>query len=220
MSNNKQKVVIKGIKDGLVFMMDDKSDFTELLSELNHKLSRTHQNILTGPIVHVHIKMGNRYVDERQKEEIRAIIGQKGNLFIQTIDSLAPKPVDLLSYFPNAVFSRSGIIRSGQTIEHEGNLLFLGDVNPGGVIMCTGDIYVIGSLKGIAKAGTKGNHQAIIAASHLRPSQLQIADVLSRPPDEWGIQEMFMEFAYIKDGKMEIEKIQQLQRIRPQQHIE
>ncbi|TKH34718.1 hypothetical protein C1I59_18670, partial [Paenibacillus polymyxa] len=51
-------VTIKGIKDGLVFLLDDQCEFEDLLGELRFKLEHSHQNILTGPIIHVDIKQG------------------------------------------------------------------------------------------------------------------------------------------------------------------
>ncbi|MDF2716220.1 MAG: minC, partial [Paenibacillus sp.] len=116
---------------------------------------------------------------------------------------------------PERVTVYKGIIRSGQTVRHEGHLLFLGDINPGGTLLCTGDIFVLGALRGMAHAGLEGNERALIAASYMRPTQLRIADVISRPPDEWGIEDASMEFAYIREGSMEIDKINQLHRLRP-----
>jgi septum site-determining protein MinC len=210
----KHHVTIKGVKDGLVFLLDDTCEWELLLKELKHKLEKTHQQILTGPIIHVHVKLGRREAGEDDKEQIRSIIGQKGNLLIQSIESESGlKPDNANGESPIKLIK--GIIRSGQTIHHEGNLLFLGDVNPGGTILCSGNIYVMGSLRGMAHAGIDGDEEAIIAASHLRPTQLRIANIISRPPDEWGIEEAFMEFAYIKDGKMEIDKLHHAHRIWP-----
>lgn len=52
-------VTIKGIKDGLVFLLDDQCELEELLGELRYKLEHSHQNILTGPIIHVDVKLGS-----------------------------------------------------------------------------------------------------------------------------------------------------------------
>lgn len=205
-------VTIKGIKDGLVFQLDDKCDFTSLVEELRYKLEHSHQNILTGPIIHVDIKMGTRMISEDQKELILDILKQKGNLLIRSIDTpLQEAAVDLKS----AITVMSGIVRSGQVLHHEGNLLFLGDVNPGGTVTCTGDIMILGSLRGMAHAGSNGNEQAVIAASYLSPTQLRISEIISRPPDEWGNRESSMEFAFLKDGNMQIDKISNMSRIRP-----
>jgi septum site-determining protein MinC len=108
-----------------------------------------------------------------------------------------------------------GMIRSGQVVNYEGSVMLLGDINPGGTLTATGDIFVMGALRGTAHAGAKGDKEAIIAASQLCPTQLRIAEVISRPPDEWVVGSLYMEFAYVRNDAMEIEKIQHLHRLRP-----
>lgn len=205
-------VTIKGIKDGLVFLFDDQCEFEELLNELRYKLEHSHQNILTGPIMHVDIKLGLREVTDEQKHQLLDILKQKGNLLVRSVETLEPssnvKAKDTLA-------TMSGMVRSGQILRHDGNLLFLGDVNPGGLIACTGDIFIVGALRGMAHAGMEGNNSAIIAASYLAPTQLRIADVISRPPDEWGNRESSMEFAFLQGEAMQIDKISHINKIRP-----
>ncbi|MDQ0901459.1 septum site-determining protein MinC [Paenibacillus sp. V4I7] len=218
MSVTKHHVMIKGVKDGLVFLLNDACEWQILLKELQHKLEKTHQQILTGPIIHVHVKLGSREATEEQKEEIRSVIRQKGNLLIQSIESETSKE-EAAEESAVSMTTLKGMIRSGQTLHNEGDLLYLGDVNPGGTITSTGNIYIMGSLRGMAHAGVDGDENAIIAASHMRPTQLRIAGIISRPPDEWGIDEAFMEFAYVKEGKMEIDKLHQLHRIWPEPNL-
>lgn len=74
-------------------------------------------------------------------------------------------------------------VRSGQRIEREGNVVVLGDVNPGGQVVATGDIIVFGSIKGVVHAGVRGNEQARIMAWDLKPTQLRIAGLITRAPD-------------------------------------
>ncbi|CAG7655327.1 septum site-determining protein MinC [Paenibacillus allorhizosphaerae] len=208
----KHLVTIKGVKDGLVFLLDDTCEFSEVLAELKHKLEKTHQQILTGPIIHVHVKLGSRAVTDEEKDEVRTIISQKGNLLVQSVETQDSERKKSEHGFSSVAIVR-GIVRSGQTSSHDGNILFLGDVNPGGTIVSTGSIYIMGSLRGMAHAGVDGDDRAVIAASHLRPTQLRIAGIISRPPDEWGTNEAYeayMEFAYVKDGVMEIDKVHHL----------
>ncbi|AFH65038.1 septum site-determining protein MinC [Paenibacillus caseinilyticus] len=212
MAAAKHHVTIKGVKEGLVFLLDDSCEFSEVLAELKHKLEKTHQQILTGPIIHVHVKLGSRVVTEEQKEQVRGIISSKGNLLIQSVETLDPSH-QKTEPDPAEVRMVRGMVRSGQTLTHDGNIMFMGDVNPGGTIISTGSIYIMGSLRGMAHAGVDGDERAIIAASHMRPTQLRIAGIISRPPDEWGLGDSFdtyMEFAYVKEGKMEIDKIHHL----------
>lgn len=210
MTVKSKHVRIKGIKDGLVFLLDDKCPFEDLLSELRYKLEHSHQNILAGPIVHVDIKLGERVVTEEDKDAVLDILRGQGNLLIRSVESLpVPGVVD-----QEALFLMSGMLRSGQVLHHTGNLLFLGDVNPGATITCSGDIYILGALRGMAHAGIEGNEEAIIAASLLAPTQLRIADIISRPPDEWETRESSMDFAYLSNGAMQIDKIHNIVKLR------
>ncbi|WP_338113167.1 septum site-determining protein MinC [Paenibacillus artemisiicola] len=208
----KQHITIKGVKEGLIFLLDDNCEFSDLMNELQYKLEKSHQQLLTGPIVHVQVKLGTRQVNEDEKERIKTAIRQQGNLLVQSIESEVrpePKPED-----GNNVKLLAAIVRSGQTVEHDGNLLLMGDVNPGGTVLCTGDIYVLGALRGLAHAGYKGRKDTVIAASLLKPTQLRIDDVISRPPDEWITGDAMMEYAFLSEGVMKIDKIAQLQRLR------
>ncbi|TYP73852.1 septum site-determining protein MinC [Paenibacillus methanolicus] len=208
----KQHITIKGVKEGLVFLLDDACDFSVLLAELQYKLEKSHQQLLTGPIVHVHVKLGARIVTDEEKEQIRSLIRARGNLLVQSIEGEAPQQQEVTTSENLKILT--GIVRSGQTIEHDGNLLLMGDLNPGGSLLCTGDIYVLGALRGLAHAGKDGRNDAVIAASMLRPTQLRIADVISRPPDEWMSGEAMMEFAYLNEGVMQIDKMTHLNRLR------
>lgn len=78
-------------------------------------------------------------------------------------------------------------LRSGQRIEHDGNLVIVGDCNGGSEIIATGDILVWGILSGIAHAGSKGNSKACIRAFKINAIQLRIADYLARKPDRLEI---------------------------------
>ncbi|WP_223068268.1 septum site-determining protein MinC [Paenibacillus caui] len=205
-------VTIKGIKDGLVFLLDDQCEFSELLNELRYKLEHSHQNILTGPIMHVDVKLGMRNISEEQKTLILDTLKQKGNLLIRSVETQGCVPEDEAG---SSLHTLCGLVRSGQVLRHEGNLLFLGDVNPGGQIICSGDVIVVGALRGMAHAGADGNEFAIIAASYMAPTQLRIAEIISRPPDEWENRESSMEFAFLRGGTMQIDKINNVGKVRP-----
>lgn len=55
-------------------------------------------------------------------------------------------------------------LRSGQTITSDGNIVVIGDANPGSEIVARGDVTVWGVLGGIAQAGSHGNANARIRA--------------------------------------------------------
>jgi len=100
-------------------------------------------------------------------------------------------------------------LRSGQVVSHKGDLVIVGDVNPGAEILAEGDITVWGSLRGIAHAGIGGNTEAEIRALNLQPIQIRIAHAIARAPDRPRItyaNGTGPEIARIVDGKIRIQK--------------
>lgn len=210
----KSGITIKGTKGGLLFYLDDTRPFSEILQELQFKLSDPRSSKLwRGPEMRVKILLGERQITKQEEIGLRNVFSLHDNLKIDSLESANGKPY-LLE--PNlGIQMRAGTVRSGQVLSHRGDLLLLGDVNPGGCIEATGSIYVLGSLRGLAHAGMGGDESAIVAASAFRPTQLRIGDIISRPPDEWRELEIGMRFAYVVDQQIAVEKIAHLSRIRP-----
>ena len=95
-------------------------------------------------------------------------------------------------------------LRSGQRISCRGNVVVLGDVNPGAEVVARGDILVLGTLRGVAHAGAMGNSRAIVAAFRLQPMQLRIGRLISRSP-EGESPPGLPEVARVRSGKVVIE---------------
>ena len=97
-------------------------------------------------------------------------------------------------------------LRSGQSVHYQGNVVVIGDVNPGAEIIAGGDIIVMGTFRGMAHAGATGDQSAIAAALRLRPTQLRIADVITRCPDDDGDAPDRPEVAMLRQGNIIIEE--------------
>lgn len=97
-------------------------------------------------------------------------------------------------------------IRSGQTVNYHGNVVIIGDVNPGAEVIAGGDIIVMGVLRGMAHAGAAGDESAIVAALRLRPTQLRIADVFTRSPDGDMPAPEVPEVALLRQGNIVIDQ--------------
>jgi septum site-determining protein MinC len=67
-------------------------------------------------------------------------------------------------------------LRSGQRVVFAGNVVLLGDLNPGAQIEADGDVIVLGQLRGSVHAGCEGDEEATVVTSSLRATQLRIAD--------------------------------------------
>jgi septum site-determining protein MinC len=213
-----QNVTIKGTKDGLTLHLNDDCSFEEITKELDEKLSA---GLLTNEdraLIPVKLETGHRYLTNTQQDELKALIRQKKQLVVEEINSLViTKEEADKQREENGMVTITKIVRSGQIIEVPGNLLLIGDVNPGGTVKAGGNIFIMGALKGVAHAGCYGNDQAVIAASSMKPSQLRISDSLNRAPDYSNSEEKHeMECAYIDiNKKIVIDRLQGLMHLRP-----
>lgn len=215
---NRQNVMIKGTKDGLTLHLNDQCSYDELKKELKDKLSAQYRQTEGTPLITVKIQAGNRYLTSRQKEELEEIVTEKRNLSVLEIASNVVTNEEALKMKEESeIHTIAGVIRSGQVVEVPGDLLIIGDVNPGGTVKALGNLYVLGSLKGIAHAGYMGSREAVIVASQMTPSQLRIADCLNRAPDHFDKEEGHeMECAYIDDSnQIVIDRLQVLKHLRP-----
>ena len=113
---------------------------------------------------------------------------------------------DMIAELPETLLYK-GTLRSGQKIDYQGNVVVVGDLNPGGVVTATGDIVVFGTLRGLAHAGAAGGHGAVVAL-RLEPAQIRIGDVIGRPPEGDARSARKPEVARLKDGAIIIEPLE------------
>lgn len=177
---NKQNINIKGTKEGIIFIINDDCSFEDIINELNDSLEVSNQKMLNSPLTKVILKVGYRKLSEKQKKLLQEVFKLQANLIIHTFDSEIEKMEKKIMTQANIA---SGIVRSGQIYKSDGNILFIGDIHPGGTIEAEGDIYVIGSLTGIAHAGVSGDNNSVIIASLMKPIQLRIGDTISNSFD-------------------------------------
>lgn len=94
----------------------------------------------------------------------------------------APRPVPV---GVSTLYHR-GTLRGGQALHNLGNLVVIGDVNPGAELVASGDIVVFGALRGVAHAGAQGDRGARVIALELAPTQLRIATVIATSGNDRG----------------------------------
>ena len=129
------------------------------------------------------IKVTGKVLKNKEIDEIQEIIKDKIDV---EIDFDMPKSLGLSSI--KKTFERKiaisetkfhrGSLRSGQKLETEGSIIILGDVNSGAEVIASDNIVVLGTLRGLAHAGAKGNKQAIIAAGLFDTVQVRIANIV------------------------------------------
>jgi septum site-determining protein MinC len=72
-----------------------------------------------------------------------------------------------------------GTLRGGQALHNLGNIVVIGDVNPGAELVASGDIVVFGALRGVAHAGAQGDRGTRVIALELAATQLRIATAIA-----------------------------------------
>jgi septum site-determining protein MinC len=98
-------------------------------------------------------------------------------------DHAAPQAHEDEGPYPTGLVLRE-TLRSGRSVQHEGDVIVIGDVNPGAEIIAAGDVIVWGRLRGLVHAGAMGDERAVICALDLSPTQLRIAAKIAISPPE------------------------------------
>lgn len=177
------KIVIKGNKDGLNVVIDMNvfKDFDEMLEILIEKLSRG-RRFYKGCTLKITIDL--KYISERELRNLKTILFEEFLIQDCIFEDSVEKTNKVFSgiYEGRTKFLRK-TIRSGQVINYPGNIIIIGDVNPGSEIYAAGNVMVFGTLKGDVHAGVTGNDKAMIAAFRLQPKIIQIANTMTRAPE-------------------------------------
>jgi septum site-determining protein MinC len=81
-------------------------------------------------------------------------------------------------------FVYRGNLRSGHVLRRQESVVIIGDVNPGGHVVSSGDIIIWGRLRGVAHAGAEGDVNVIVSALMLEPTQIRIANIVAVGPGQ------------------------------------
>lgn len=223
------EIVIKGVNNELLIIFPEEVSWNDLITQLTNKLEGN-KNFWIG--ASVSIELGKRKLDETQINRLHDMLIKRHHLILNTIYSqddetrnfaeknnikvgkfnplvknvnTNPKVNEILetNVLGNALYIKQ-TVRSGQIIRFDGNIIIYGDTNPGSEIIATGDIVVIGSLKGLAHAGAKGDDKAQIIALNLKPTQLRISSYIGRPPDDVKSSSNIPEYAWVNNEEIHI----------------
>ncbi|NLV75420.1 MAG: septum site-determining protein MinC [Tissierellia bacterium] len=195
-------VSFKGIKEGIYIYIKD-GDFQDILDELEEKLKDSLDFYKEANF------LGIKAENLKQSQIIELLYLMKYRYDLHIANEGLLEHMEISEYYTGIKEGMTkfihSTIRSGQVIEYDGNIVIIGDVNPGALIKAKGNIIILGTIRGVAHAGIDGNKDAIVAAYDLRPTQLRIANIIGRKPDEETLTSGIPEVAKIKDGEVYIE---------------
>jgi len=98
-------------------------------------------------------------------------------------------------------------LRSGQKVEHNGDVLVLGDVNKDAQVVAVGNIIIMGTLRGIAIAGALGDEEAVVVALKMEPQQIRIGKKIAISEESERVSPGYPEVARVEDGMIVLEKV-------------
>ena len=203
-------VTFKGVSEG-VYLDIRGNDFEEIVKDISVKLNNSSKffngakflgvrsdELTSDQIIEIKLILKYKYEfnisNEGLPEYIKSYYTDKDQVVSQAFEGVEEGMTKFVY----------GTLRSGQEVNYEGNIVVIGDVNPGAFLKAKGNIVVLGSLRGFAHAGVGGNLNSVVAAFSLLPMQLRIGDIIVRPP-EGDIQYKLPEVARIVDGEVFIE---------------
>ncbi|WP_457640224.1 septum site-determining protein MinC [Persephonella sp.] len=195
---------IKGVTvPALLIKLDSSRSFEENLKELEEKLSSA---FFKGSVSI--LDMSDASLTEEQIEKIEQILKKYNS---KVLGYRSEKKERQERKIPEITEKKSlkiinKTLRSGERIEYDGDVLVIGDVNPDAYIIASGNIIVMGNLRGVVHAGANGDETATVMALKLMPQQLRIASFYTRSPDNPEVPE-HPEKAYIEDNQIVIERI-------------
>lgn len=213
-----EKVKIKSFPNGITLELNKDVEFDEIISEIAAKFS-SGKNFFGNVSVALSIK--GREVTDQEEVRIIETITASSNVDVICIvghDEETDKTFIKALQQVEKRFSTggdcnlyNGTLKDNDVLQTEGNVVILGDVNPGCVVSVTGSIIVIGGLYGEAYAGRDGSEGVYVIALEMEPEKLKIGDFKYRSKDKkskWGIRPKIQpKIAYEKDGRVVVDNI-------------
>lgn len=213
------RVQIKGIRDGLLVTVGE-GTWPEIRKVLLETIDQQ-ADFLRG--ARLAVDVGNQILRAAELGNLRDTLADKGVILWavlsnsptteQTAQTLGlatriskPRPERSISTPETRLQGGESAVvvkrtlRSGFSLQHEGHVIIIGDVNPGAQIIASGDVVVWGHLRGVVHAGAQGDEGAQVCALDLSPTQLRIAGQIAITPQRRGKSQP--EMARIQDGQV------------------
>jgi septum site-determining protein MinC len=210
-------VIFKGTKEGLYILLKEEMDLETIKSNLDMKIKPS-KRFFEGAKI---INFKGKKLTQEEFDELKQVIEQEYGMIVvgsygdksneTRAERLEIKKPEILEQLPfeNAHKGETLIarttLRSGQLIQYKGDVVVVGDVNPGAHIKAGGSVIIMGTMRGIVQAGASGDYGAFIVAYKMQPTQLRIGDIITRSPDGLGSKFTNPEIATVKQGMIVVE---------------
>lgn len=212
-------VVFKGTAEGIIVLLDELADFDAVLKTFRSKLNES-KAFFKGSKVSIRFK--GRKLDVKEQEQLIEVLTHQEAVNISFVHQFEEEATDitqellwikeqLANFEGSMTHFHYGILRSGQHVEYRGNVVILGDVNPGAIVSAGGHVIVLGALKGTVHAGLdcRIEHPFVVCTA-LKPIQIGIKNIIAQAPNDEKDLELTMsnlQIAYLHDNQIYVDQI-------------
>jgi septum site-determining protein MinC len=218
-------VRMRGTRDGIVIQLPADQSIANVLSQVRSNIDANGAFFRQGEVV---IDFGARAPNIEEIHALRTLLYERG-VRMRTVTAGGSASQEILRSWgfdplrlspgrddtpdpppPPPETERTALyvrrtLRSGSSVHSASDVIVLGDVNAGAEVLAGGDVIVWGALRGTVHAGISGDHDAIICALRLTPTQLRIGSIFARPPDEPGARPDVPMLVRVEEDSMVVE---------------
>jgi septum site-determining protein MinC len=217
------RVRLRGTREGIDIYLPAHLNTEELIGQVEEEITGSREFLRDST---VRVTLGDRTPDRHELTRLLDILRVSG-IATHAISVARPDHqktlrewgIDAISVDPATRTARGSeqphdertalyikrTLRSGSAIHSDGDVVILGDVNPGAEVTAVGDIIIWGVLRGTVHAGLTGDATVRICALRLQPTQLRIGAIVARPPDGKQRDAVGPQSAYIQDAMIVVE---------------
>ena len=216
-------VTLKWNKYGVTLILDGEVGFDEILKAVEIKFkdaSRFFKNAKTAICFE-----GRKLSDEEERQIIDVIEGTTELEIICVIDVDKDREEFFKKIVEDTIKEKEekkqktempdvssgqfyrGTLRSGQILESDGDVIVLGDVNPGAKVIAARNAVILGCLKGTVYAGMNDVDNAFVVAMSMNPMQIRIGNSIARSDDNSKSKSSEPQIAFLENGNIYIEQL-------------
>lgn len=178
-------VSIKHLNDGLCIKLDKDADFPDIYNEMCSKFRDSAKFFGEAKIV---VTFEGREITNGEEETLVKGITENSDLTVLCVigkdDEKNERFLRASNTFKNSGDTTDGqyyrgTLRAHENLETDSSIVILGDVNPGATVTSKGNIVILGTLYGTAKAGSGGNKECFIVTLDMKSARVEIANISS-----------------------------------------
>lgn len=209
-------ISIKSMKGGLNIKLNPECEFVDLYNELCNKFKESAKFFGEAGVV---VSFEGRDITNEEEQALIDGITLNSNLtvlcVVGTDEEKNERYLRASNTFVNSGDTTDGqyyrgTLRAHENLETDTSIIILGDVNPGASVTSKGNIVILGTLYGTAKAGSGGNKRSFVVCLDMKSARVEIADVSSEIMLRASVftkNRIVPRISYIKDREIVTEEI-------------